>query len=139
MTVYTATALTPAPRDGLLRSAIRADSLFCAIGGALTLALAGQLPAFFGTGIPAFYLGMGATLLIYAGFLLWLASRPTISRRAALVPIVLCILWVIDSAIVLLSGWLPFTTAGFWTIVVIGDLVLALGVVQYLGLRRASA
>jgi hypothetical protein len=44
--------------------------------------------------------------------------------------------WVAGSVVLLLSGWVPLTTAGKWLVALLADAVGILAVIQYIGLRR---
>jgi len=43
---------------------------------------------------------------------------------------------VIDSAILLVAGWLPLTSAGMWTIGLIAVAVVVVAELKFFGLRR---
>jgi hypothetical protein len=79
---------------------------------------------------------LGVILLGYAGFLFAVAAREPISRRAVMAAIALDIVWVLDSVVLLASGWLALTTVGWWVIAVAALLVADFGVLKYIGLRR---
>jgi hypothetical protein len=49
---------------------------------------------------------------------------------------VLDLIWVIDSAILLVSGWLPLTSTGMWTIGLIAVAVAVFAELKFFGLRR---
>ena len=136
-TQATVRSSSQASRGGLLRSALRGDAIFSEVSGLVFLLFAGRLSTL--TGIqPPLITVMGAVALVY-GALLWLGTRqPGVSRTLAIFAIVGNVLWVADSALVLLTGWLPLTTTGMWIVAIIADIVLVFAILQFVGLRRAS-
>jgi hypothetical protein len=123
--------------DTLLRRALQANAAFSAVSGAVLIAGAGPLGA--ASGLPAIALTiMGAILIPYGLFIAYAATRPAIDRRVAWAAIVLDALWVIDSLIILATGWAPLTPAGWWAVLILALVVAIFAEVQYLGLRRNS-
>jgi hypothetical protein len=134
MAVHAQTQSVPA-RASFLRRAIQADGALSAVSGLACLAGAGWLAAQLGLPAAAIY-ALGAVLLGYAVFLLAVAAREPISRRAVIAALALDVVWVLDSIVLLASGWLALTTAGWWIVVVAALLVADFGVLKYVWLRR---
>src|SRR5690349_24936669 len=117
MTTQATTHASQIARPGLLRYALRADAILCMAAGAIGLADARPLAALLGIPSPLALGILGAIVLLYGALLLYSAARAQVSRRIAVVAIVLDAIWVIDSAVLLLlAGWLPLTSAGMWTL-----------------------
>jgi hypothetical protein len=136
-TAMTARTMPAAGRAGLLRRAIQADSIVSAASGAVVAAGAQPLGA--ALGIPsAALLVVGLAFLPYAAWLWYVASRPQISRRAAWVGLWLNVLWIVESLALLVSGWLPLTQVGWWTVLIQALLLAAITEAQYLGLRQTK-
>ena len=136
MTAHATTPSTPFARSNLLRYAVRSDAIITAAAGALCLADAQPLATFLGIQPPLALQILGAVLVLYGALLFYTAAQAQISRRIVIAAIVLDLIWVIDSAILLVAGWLPLTSAGMWTI---GLIAVAVGVVaelKFFGLRR---
>jgi hypothetical protein len=134
MAVHAQAQSVPA-RASLLRRAIQADGAFSVVSGLACLAGAGWLAAQLGVPAAAMY-ALGAVLIGYAVFLFALAAREPFSRRAVIAALTLDIVWVLDSIVLLASGWLALTTAGWWIVAVAALLVADFGALKYVGLRR---
>ena len=80
---------------------------------------------------------MGANLVIFAGLLLWLASRDEISPGLALAVVAADGLWVLGSWIAMSAGMV--TGQGWWTVGIVADVVLLLAILQYVGVRRITS
>ena len=124
-------------QDNLLRRAIQVDSLVSAVSGLVLMAGAGPLAGFLGVGAPTALVATGILFLLYALTLWQISAREPVNPRLAYVPLTLNALYVIGSVLLLVSGWLPLTAAGYWTIGVAAAIVAILAEVQYYGLRRA--
>ncbi|HEU5097612.1 MAG TPA: hypothetical protein VFU22_01115 [Roseiflexaceae bacterium] len=135
MTTQATTHVSSNVRPSLLRLALRADAIFCLALGAISLVAAQPLAAMLG--IPALALDiMGAIVAVYGAFLLYTAAQAQVGRRIALAALVLDVIWVIDSAVLLIAGWLPLTNAGMWTVGIVALAVVALAELKFFGLRR---
>jgi hypothetical protein len=135
MTTHVTTHASPNVQSSLLRLVLRADAVFSTATGAIGLLAAQPLAALLG--IQPLALGiLGAIVALYGVFLFYTAAQAQISRRIVLAALILDVIWVIDSAALLLSGWLPLTSAGMWTIGLVAAAVTALGELKFFGLRR---
>jgi hypothetical protein len=125
----------PAPAS-LLRRAIQADLAVSLPAVVATLLAAAPLSAL--TGIPSTTIQMiGALVFLpYTAGLIYAATRPEPTQRLGLIFMSLNFSWVAISALALILGWLPLTTAGFWVVVFQAIVVDLLAVAQFLGLRR---
>ena len=119
-----------------LRRVWWADAAVSAVVGA-TMALAaaplGEL-----IGLPARLLAVaGLSLLPYAAFLAWLATRAAVPRAAAWAPVLLNVVWAIDCvALALLHADAGGLLVGFVAVQVVT--VLTFAELEYAGVRRSA-
>lgn len=122
-------------QTSLLRRAIQVDALISGVSGLTLLVAAGPLSPLLG--IPSFVLLVcGPVFILYAAMLWYIATRPAISRTMAWTPIILNLLTALICTEVLIFGWLPLTSLGWWVVLISGLLVTDFAIAQYLGLRR---
>ena len=120
-----------------LRRVWWADAAVSAVVGAVMAGAAGPLGEL--VGLPARLLATaGLSLLPYAAFLAWLATRSAVPRAAAWAPVLLNVVWAIDcvALAVMQSEAMPLRV-GFIAVQVIT--VLAFAELEFAGLRRAPA
>ena len=55
-----------------------------------------------------------------------------------MIAVELDVVWVVGSAVLLVTKALPFTPVGVWAVAIVADIVAIFAIVQYLGLRRMS-
>jgi hypothetical protein len=122
-------------RDMLLRRAMQADAVVTGLVGLGAIVDAGVLAGWLAVPAPAL-IALGALLLAWALFIWAAAARPLISRRIAWASVVLGTIWVIDSALLLVTGWLPFTPEGWWLMLIQALVTAGFTEAQYIGLRR---
>ena len=121
----------------LLRLALRGNATFSTLSGTTFLAASASIAQFLGD-IPASEIGsIGASLLVFAAFLVWLSLRPQISSGLVLGVIAGDLAWVVGTVFVLFAG--VFTQQGAIAAIAIANVVLAFAVLQWLGLRRTRA
>lgn len=94
-----------------VRILLAVDAAFCLVGALALLGLAGLLaPAM---NLPeALLRGAGIVLLPWAACVGWCASRNPPARRAVLAVVVLNGVWVVDSLLLLASGWVMPNSLG---------------------------
>jgi hypothetical protein len=139
MTAHATTPAAPLARTNLLRYTLRGDAIVSLIAGAICLADAQVLAPLLGVRPPLALEILGAALALYGAFLFYAAAQAQINRRIVVAAIVLDLLWVLDSAIVLVSGWLPLTSAGMWVIGLVAVAVLLIAELKFFGLRRMGS
>ena len=128
--------MTPG-NDQLLRTSLRGNAAFSTLCGVIALAFAAPLAGTLGIPAPIQIAGLGVQLLVFAGLLLWLASRPVIRVGLALAVVAADVLWVLGTVPLVASGALSST--GNWTALVIADVVALFALLQYLGVRRVRS
>ena len=123
--------------SNLFGQALRANSIFSGISGLLFVLAAGNLSELTGIQPPLVFTITGLGLMIYSAFLFRLRrSHPVYNTRIVWAVIIVDLLWVVDSAALLVTGWLPLTVAGQWIIAIVADVVLLFAIWQFFGLRR---
>jgi hypothetical protein len=88
---------------------------------------------------PALLIPVGVGLVVFAGWLRYLATRPFVSRAGAGVVVVGNVLWVLTSVVLVLAGWFDPTTLGRGFVLVQAAAVAVFAALQYGGLRRAGS
>ena len=122
----------------LLRYALIGDAL---ASGATGLLLAG------GAGFLTGLLGLPEQLMRYAGLFLlpyaavvaYVGTRATVSRRAVWAIIAVNAIWVIESIILLIAGWVAPTTLGIAFVAAQALVVAAFAEAQFIGLRKSRS
>ncbi len=118
----------------LLRDALLADAIVSGGTGLLMAAAAEPLERLLA--VPStllFYAGL--SLLPFAALVAWLGTREGPSRPAIWAVIIVNALWVIDSVLLLASGWLAPTPLGYAFIAIQAVVVALLAELQYVALR----
>ena len=116
--------------EQLLRRAMRANAGFSGVSGLVSLLGANALTTF--TGIPeaTVFRVLGVILILYAADLFWITSREKMNLVFGITAVILDVAWVIGSAILLLGGFFPLTTAGKWAILLLAEAVSIFALVQ---------
>ncbi len=126
--------ILPAP---LLRQALLADAVTTAACAALLIGGAGILDDLLG--LPAGLLrGAGLVLVPFVALVSWLGTRQRLPRMMILAVIGLNILWVIDSVLLLVGGWVTPTAAGLAFVIAQAVAVAMYAELQIIGLRRST-
>jgi hypothetical protein len=118
-----------------LRRVLMADAATSGAMGLLLLAAGGILERQLGG--PAWLLNLSAVVLLpFAGLLIYLATRERIAAPAVWAVIAANLIWVADSLLLVLSGWVALTTLGIAFIVAQAIVVAIFAELEYVGLRR---
>ncbi|MGV9597052.1 hypothetical protein ACWDR1_10315 [Streptosporangium sandarakinum] len=134
--IATAPTSTADSEAKLLRFALKLDAIASGATGLALLAVAAISGSMFG--LPAaFLVPVGAFLAVFAADLLYLSTRPVVSRAAVIAVMVVNVAWVVASVEMLIAGWFPM--AGLGTAFVIFQAVGVAGFtgLQFAGLRKA--
>lgn len=120
-----------------LRNAMSVDAAASGATALLVIAGAGFLDQWLG--LPAALLrGAGLLLLPYVAFVMWLATRHSITAGAVWVVIATNAAWTAASLLLLVSGLVAPTALGYAFVIAQALVVAALGELQYVGLRRPA-
>jgi hypothetical protein len=120
----------------LLRQALLADAVTSGACGLLMLLGAGGLSFL---GMPeALLRAAGAVLLAYAAVVSWLGARDMVPRVAVWAVILGNGVWVADSLLLLVSGWVEPTRAGTAFVILQAAAVAMYAKLQLIGLRRSA-
>ena len=126
--------LHPSP---LLRQALLSDAVTSAACGLLMLLGAGPLSGLLG--LPEMLLRLaGAVLLPYAAFIAYLGVREQLQRPIVWAVVIGNVIWTADSLLLLMSGWVEPTRAGYAFVIAQALVVLMYAELQYMGLRRSE-
>jgi hypothetical protein len=125
-------------RSLLLRRALIADAVISGVTGLIMVIGADLLGSVFA--VPAALLRyVGISLLPFAAFLVVLATREHVSRGAVRAVIIANALWVIDSFLLLLTGWVEPSMLGYAFIIGQAIIVALFAEIQHVGLKNAAA
>ncbi|MGA6108297.1 hypothetical protein ABS648_29510 [Pseudomonas solani] len=128
------TTVQPSP---LLRRVLQLDALVSGAAGLLMTLGAGPLSSLLA--LPAALLtGAGLSMLPWCAVLLWLARRETLDRRAVWAVIAVNAVWVVDSLLLLVSGWVQPTLLGQAFVIAQALAVVLFAELQFFGLKRST-
>jgi hypothetical protein len=137
MTTSTSTLSAGSPSP-LLRRALLLDAAVTGGSGLLAVVAAGLLAPLMGLASPLILVVLGVVFVGYAWRIYRFATARPIPRSGAIAAVILNTLWVLGSASLLVTGWVPLTLAGRWIVVVVADIVGLFAILQFLGLRQAD-
>lgn len=127
---------TPLPVSSFLRRVLQADAVLSFATGALMALAATPLSPLLGLPVPL----LSWAGIICIGFALvvgWMSTRAELPRAAVLTVVVLNALWVVESALLLVSGWVSPTMLGIAFVLFQAAVVAVLAELQFVGQRRA--
>ncbi len=122
--------------DAFLRRALLANAIFTLFSALALILAAGPLAVVIGLASPVPLIVIGAGLIGWAALVYRFAARETLRRAEAITVIAGDALWVAASVILLAAGWPALTLAGKWIVAIAADLVGAIALAQFYGLRR---
>jgi hypothetical protein len=129
-------ALSQNAPSNLLRQAVRGNSIFSFVSGAVFLLDSGPIAALLGVPNAAAVISiMGLGIVIFAAFLFF-STMKTIYVRLGRVVFALDAFWVIASLLILVTDTFSLSPSGKWLVLILADVVLVFAVLEYLGLRR---
>lgn len=126
------------PGSTLLRRALKTNAVLSAVSGILLVGGAKLVGPLIGFDLPALYVALGAGLIAFAYWVWRGAGRAKINRREARIVLWLDIVWVLDSALLLLGFPEFFTAIGIAAIAVVAVMVAAFALAEYAGIRRLA-
>jgi hypothetical protein len=126
------------PTSKFLRWVLVADAATCVATGLLMMFGSSLLAQF--SGLPSGLLRYaGISLLPFAAFVVYLASRESLSPTGVWTVIVLNALWTADSFLLFATGWVTPTQLGY---ALVSGQALGVGVfagLEYVGLKKSAA
>jgi hypothetical protein len=124
--------------SSVLRKVLFADAATCVASGLLMTAGAGPLEELFALPAPLLRC-TGVALFPFAAFRVWVATRETVSRGAVWAVVVANALWVADSALILVTGFVRPNALGVAFVIAQAVAVVAFAEAEYyFGLRRSA-
>ena len=117
----------------LLRRTLQGNSIFSGICGAAFLIGAGPITTFLGLSTPIILLVLGPVILVTAILLFRVAGSQALDAKTGLLFAIIDAAWVVASVLLLLAGWVPFTTGGKWTVGVIAVIVAMFASLEFYG------
>jgi hypothetical protein len=118
-----------------LRRVLILDAVASGATGLLMLLGAGLLEQWLN--LPAALLRYaGISLLPFAAIVAWLGLRASLSRAGVWAVIALNVLWVVDSAALLVSGWVDPALLGYVFVIFQAAVVAVLAELEFIGLRQ---
>lgn len=124
------------PNSDLVQRALQVDGITCIASGAIFTLDAGAISDWVGVKPAEVILFFGLFLFIYGAALFALASRKPIDPRLPMSIIGINAVSAVICVLLLVANPFGFTTAGNWVTLILADVVIALGIWQYVGLRR---
>ena len=116
----------------LLRIALLADAAATTATALLLIVFSAPFESLLGLP-PAFSRTIGYGLLPYAAIVAYLGTRPQVSRGAVWAVIICNVIWVVDSALLLMGNWIDPTPLGVSFVIAQAVAVAAFADVQFLG------
>lgn len=125
--------------DQLLRRVLQANMIFSGLSGLLLAAAATPLSQWLGVSATWLLVVIGIGLIGFAGLLFQIARQSPLDLRQANLIFWLDVAWVVGSALLLFTGWVSFTNAGWWAVLLVADVVALFAILEFVGIRRAQA
>jgi hypothetical protein len=125
---------TPSESAHFLRRSLRANALFSTLSGLSFASAGGAIGGILGDVPAVLVVGVGVQLLLFAGALVWLSSRPEIPISLAMAVIVADLLWVLGTVLAVYTDL--FSRAGAGLAMLVADVVLLLAILQSIGVHR---
>lgn len=126
------------PTSPLLRAALLGDAAASAAMGLLLTGAADALASLLALPEPLLR-GAGLVLLPYAAIVAWLGARPSVPRWTVRGVIGVNVLWILESALLLVLGAASPNGLGTAFVLLQAAAVGAFALLQWAGLRRCAA
>lgn len=121
---------------GLLRRALLANAAFSVLSGITLVGGSAAWHQHLGLGSPWVLIVVGASLVVFAAGVLFVAGEPAARSRKVWVVTGMDLSWVVGSILLLGFEPLQMTPEGRLVVAVIASIVAALAAAQVLGLKR---
>lgn len=122
-----------------LQNVLRANAIFSTVSGLVFIFFARSLAELMGITNSMILVGLGVLILPFAVYVYKISTMETFNSKLVWVIIELDLLWVVASAVLLLTNLVPLTTAGKWTVGLSAAIVAVFAVLEYAGLRKARS
>lgn len=123
--------------SSLLRRVLAIDAVFSGASGIAMIVFADLLANLLQ--LPAELISeAGMVLVPFAAFVGFVASRSEPARFAVWIVIALNVVWVVDSIVLLFTGWVAPNALGYAVVIAQAAGVLALADLEYMGLKRSA-
>jgi len=122
----------------VLRRTLQANAVFSGVSGAVALAAAGPIAGFMGLPSGQDLYPTAILLLVFSGWLLWMASRPEIPRGQAIAVAFFDWLWVIGSLPLVLGAGPQLTSGGKWLLALLALAVADFAAIQTWAIVRST-
>ena len=113
------------------RRVLWGNAIFSGVSGGLFSLASTIVAAFLGVDAPLAVTIIGIGLLAYAALIVWYVTRPTISWVFVLCAAIADTVWVLLSAVLLVTNVITLSSAGMWAVVVVALIVGGFAVAQY--------
>ena len=120
-----------------LKNVLRANAIFSTVSGLVFILFAGSLASLLGITNSLVLVGLGAVILPFAIYVYKVSTMDTLNSKLVWVIIELDVLWVVASAVLLLTNLVPLTLAGKWVVGLTAEIVAVFAILEYVGLRKA--
>jgi len=121
----------------LLRKVLLLDAVTCVAAGLLMLVGGEALSEPLGLSARLLQIA-GVSLLPFAAYLVYVARRAVLPRSQVWIIVAANALWVLDSALILATGWVQPTLLGYAFVIGQALAVLVLAQLEVRGVRRLS-
>ncbi len=118
-------------QDSQARRVLWGNAVFSAVSGGLCSLASIAVASFIGVDAPVVIMAIGIGLLAYAVLIAFYATRPIVSRTFVLFAAIADTVWVVLSALLLVTNIVLFSIAGVWAVVIVAIIVGGFAVVQY--------
>lgn len=122
-----------------LRRELLANAAFSTLSGGTFVLFGPAVADLIGIGIPLVYQIIGLGLLVFAGYVLWIATRKTVDTFAVLQISLGDFLWVMGTLVVILLTLPSLHWGGLVAMLLVAAVVLRFGIGQLNGISKAYA
>jgi hypothetical protein len=112
------------------------NAIFCGFCGLVCLSASGVISALLGLEVAPVIQILGIGLIVSAGLVYFMASRPIISRQFVLFITLVDSAWVLSSILLLLTGRQPLSVAGKWSVSLLAMSVDVFATLQFIEWRK---
>jgi hypothetical protein len=117
-----------------LKTVLLINAISSAAAGLLLVIFATSLAVLFGVAAPIIFTGTGIFLILFAGFVWYVATRPQLSAGLVKLVTILDLSWVLGSIVLVIEYRELLTVIGSTLIVAVAAWVALMALLQYRGL-----